>query len=184
MSHNIYISINGPDQLGLVAAVSACLFDLGGNLRDTSFAVLGTGFEYSCVVDVPDELDAGTVETELAALEQLEAAQLTVSEFRYQIDQGDSSPITHWIEVIGSDRPGLIARISEVFGEFNANLVRMSSGRERTAGHESGGDAGVPRYVTRFEVSIPPERAGACLAAVDNTAGQLQLTCNWGSVRR
>lgn len=179
MPHNIYLSISGPDRLGLVAAVSAQIFDLGGNLRDTSFAVLGAGFDFTCVVEVPDDLSTETVEIELLALEQLSGVKLAVSEYREQADQGESSPITHWIEVAGSDRPGLIARISEVFGEFDANLVRMSSGREQSAG-----DAGGPRYVTRFEVSIPRERAGACLAAVDNTSGQLQLTCNWGSVRR
>jgi glycine cleavage system transcriptional repressor len=180
MSHSLYISLKGPDRIGLVAAVSACLFDLGGNLRDTAFAVLGTGFEFSCVVEVPDDMDPATVRPALAALEPLGGAELTVNEFRDTADQGDASPVTHWIEVVGSDQPGLIARVSEVFGEYGANLVRMSSGRERAGRQATEG----PRYVTRFEVSIPPERAGACLAAVDNTAGQLALTCNWGSVRR
>ncbi len=180
MSHSLYVSLKGPDRIGLVAAVAGSLFDLGGNLRDTSFAVLGTGFEFSCVVEVPGGLDADAVRSALAGLAPLEGADLTVAEFHDAADQGDSSPITHWIEVIGSDQPGLIARVSEVFGEYNANLVRMSSGRERAGRQAAEG----PRYVTRFEVSIPPERAGACLAAVDNTAGQLALTCNWGSVRR
>lgn len=180
MPHNVYISINGPDRIGLVSAVSASLFDLGANLGDTSFAVLGLNFEFSCVVELPDDVSGADVEGDLRSLTLLEGENLSVSEFEDPADQGDTSPVTHWIEVIGSDRPGLIARISEVFGEYQANLVRMSSGREQHGGGETAG----ARYVTRFEVSIPVERAGACLAAVDNTAGQLQLTCNWGSVRR
>jgi glycine cleavage system transcriptional repressor len=32
------------------------------------------------------------------------------------------------------------------------------------------------RYVTRFSVWLPPERAALCLAAVANTAGTLGLT--------
>ena len=180
MAHNIYISISGSDRIGLVAAVSAGLFDLGGNLRDTSFAVLGVGFEFFCVVELPDDVGRNEVEAELKSLELLDGVSLSISAYQDLTDQVDTSPITHWIEVIGSDRPGLIALISEVFGEFGANLVRMSSGREQPGVSETSG----PRYVTRFEVSIPPERTGACLAAVDNTAGQLQLICNWGSVRR
>jgi len=180
MAHNIYVSISGPDRIGLVAAVSAGLFDLGGNLRDTSFAVLGAGFEFFCVVEMPDEVSRDDVEAELKSLDLLDGVSLSISAHQDLADQGETSPVTHWIEVIGSDRPGLIALISEVFGEFGANLVRMSSGREQSGGSDAGG----PRYITRFEVSVPPERAGACLAAVDNTAGQLQLNCNWGSVRR
>ncbi len=180
MSHSLHISLKGPDRIGLVAAVSACLFDLGGNLRDTAFALLGSGFEFSCVVELPEDVDKEAVRSALLDLEPVHGADVAVSDFRDTADQGDASPITHWIEVVGSDQPGLIARVSEVFGEYQANLVRMSSGRE-SAGRQ-GADG--PRYITRFEVSIPPERAGACLAAVDNTAGQLMLTCNWGSVRR
>lgn len=37
-------------------------------------------------------------------------------------------------------------------------------------------------YVTNFEVSIPGDRAQACLAAVANTAAQLQLECTWEAV--
>ena len=180
MVHNVYISISGPDRIGLVAAVCASLFDLGGNLRDTSFAVLGAGFEFFCVVELPDEVGRDDVDKELRSLDILEGLNLSISAYQDLADQDDTSPVTHWIEVIGPDRPGLIALISEVFGEYGANLVRMSSGREQSGVP----DAGVPRYLTRFEVSVPPERAGACLAAVDNTAGQLQLMCNWGSVRR
>ena len=36
---------------------------------------------------------------------------------------------------------------------------------------EAGGD----RYMTRFAVWLPPDRAQACLAAVSNTAGSLGL---------
>ena len=32
-------------------------------------------------------------------------------------------------------------------------------------------------YVTRFAVSVPPDRANACLATVANTAGSLGLAC-------
>ncbi len=180
MTHNIYVSMSGPDRIGLVAAVSASLFDRGGNLRDTSFAVLGAGFEFFCVVELPDEVSQNDVESELKSLDLMAGISLSISTYQDLADQGETSPVTHWIEVIGNDRPGLVALISEVFGEFDANLVRMSSGREQSGNI---GALGV-RYVTRFEVSIPSKRTGACLAAVDNTAGQLQLICNWGSVRR
>lgn len=44
-----YVSMTGPDRVGLISAVTARLFDLGANLADTNFAVLGTGFEFNAV---------------------------------------------------------------------------------------------------------------------------------------
>ena len=70
----------------------------------------------------------------------------------------------------GADRPGLVARLAEVFAEFGANIVRMDSE------HIPGGGEG--DYLIRFEVWLPPERAASCLAAADNTAGSLGLSCN------
>ena len=69
--------------------------------------------------------------------------------------------------VSGGDRPGLIARLSEVFGQFNANIVRMDAQRLPEQG----------LYVTRFAVSLT-ERVEACLATVANTAGELNLACH------
>jgi glycine cleavage system transcriptional repressor len=70
----------------------------------------------------------------------------------------------------GRDSPGLIARISEVFMQFGANIVRLNSERE------PGADG--MRYITRVDVWIPHAKTGACLATVANTAEQLSLTCS------
>ena len=37
------VSVLGPDRVGLVAAIAEHLFDIGVNLRDTTFATLGSG---------------------------------------------------------------------------------------------------------------------------------------------
>jgi len=76
--------------------------------------------------------------------------------------------ITHRIEVSGGDQLGLIARLAEIFAQNGANIVRLDA--QKLSETEGG------RYVTRFSVWLPPERAALCLAAVANTAGTLGLT--------
>jgi len=75
--------------------------------------------------------------------------------------------ITHRVEVSGGDQLGLIARLAEIFTHYGANIVRLEA--QKLPDQEGG------RYVTRFAVSLPPERAELCLAAVGNTAGSLGL---------
>ncbi|MCZ6839368.1 MAG: ACT domain-containing protein, partial [Alphaproteobacteria bacterium] len=106
---------------------------------------------------------------DLAKLPDLDGSDITVTPFTLASVHGERGHITHRIEVRGTDRPGLVARLAEVFAEFGANIVRMDSE------HIPGGGEG--DYLIRFEVWLPPDRATSCLAAAANTAGSLGLAC-------
>lgn len=163
----VLISVFCPDRPGLVAAITGHLFDIGADLGDTSFSMLGTGAEFTSVCTIPDGVAPSEVEAELRALPAVTDARISVRPFDLDAAHGPSGRITHRIVVSGGDRPGLVARLSEVFGEFRANIVRMDAQRlpEQSV------------YVTRFAVSIP-DRVEACLATVANTAGELNLSCH------
>ena len=62
-----------------------------------------------------------------------------------------------------------MARLSHVLAQYGANIVRLEA---RKLPEAEGG-----LYVTRFAVSVTPDRANACLATVANTAGSLGLAC-------
>ncbi|CAA7616003.1 glycine cleavage system protein R [Magnetospirillum sp. UT-4] len=162
----VLISVFCPDRTGLVAAITGRLFEIGANLGDTSFAMLGAGAEFTSLCHLPDDMAAPECEADLAALPELATARVSVRPFELDDAHGPLGRITHRVVVSGGDRPGLIARMSEVFGQFQANIVRMDA--QRLAEQNL--------YVTRFAVAIP-ERAAACLATVANTAGELGLAC-------
>jgi len=168
---SLLIQIFARDESGLVSSISSCLFDLGLNLGDTTFAVLGTGAEFTVVVEEPVPVGIPEIEQRLRDLPELEGADLHVEEFDIAPLHGPSARITHRITIRGNDQPGLVARLSEVFGDYGANIVRMNA--ERVS--EGSGST----YVIRFSVYIPDGRATACIAAVTNTASQLQLFSQW-----
>ncbi len=169
MSTLVRISISCPDRTGLIAELAGSLFDLGANLGDTTFAVLGTAAEFTSVCELPNDLAPEAVRERLAALPVLRDAEILVRPFTLAPVHGPQGRVSHRIDVSGSDRPGLIARLCEVFAGFGANVVRLSS--ERVPGVV--GD----NYVVSFAVSIPPDSVAACLATVSNTAETLQLNC-------
>ncbi|MSO65034.1 MAG: amino acid-binding protein [Alphaproteobacteria bacterium] len=171
MTGMVLIKARGRDRVGLIAALTGRLFELGLNLGDTAFAVLGTGFEFSTVADVAAGVDPTTISRELVALPELRACAIEVHPFTFEPVHAESGRATHRIRVAGGDQPGLIARLAEAFGQFGANIVRLNSEREP-------GGAGF-RYSTQFEVAMPADRAEACIAAVANTAEQLHLDCSW-----
>lgn len=167
MARTFLVSVACDDRTGLIAAITGRLFDLGGNLGDTSFAVLGTGAEFTSLVDLPDHFDSGAVRREIAALPETAGGTIEVSPYDRPTGHGPLGEVTHVVTVAGGDQPGLIARIAEVFGEFGANIVNLDAGLEGGA------------YTIRFAVAIPPEAADKCLATVANTAGGMNLSCGW-----
>ena len=163
------VSILGTDRIGLVAAVADHLFAAGINLRDTTFAVLGQGAEFTSVVELPDGLTAGRLQGELTQLPALTGAQIKVVPYAFSPTPGPTGKVTHLIEITGGDQLGLIARLADVFTQFGANIVRLDA---QKLDELRGG-----RSVTRFQVSVAPDRADGCIAAVTNTAGTMGLAC-------
>lgn len=172
---HVLVSVFCPDRTGLIAAIAGRLFELGANLGDTSFAVLGTAAEFTAICRVPDHLTADLLREDLGLLPELAGATVEVSPFGLDAEHGPTAKITHVVTVSGGDRPGLIARLSEVFTQFKANIVRMDA--------QTVPEARGPRYLTRFAVWIPPASAQSCLNTVANTAGELGLSCAWEETR-
>jgi len=175
MAKTALISILCPDRVGLVAAISGRLFDLGGNLSDTTFAVLGGAAEFTSICEFPAGVEHAAVAADLGALPELADADIAVRPFGMASVHGPSGHITHHITVSGGDRPGLVARLCEVFVQFKANIVRLNA--ERTQG-----DGGETQYAVIASVWIPEGRAPSCLATIDNTAGEMGLSCRWEKI--
>ncbi len=161
------VSIICRDGVGLVSAIADHLFSAGINLRDTTFAALGKGAEFTAVCELPEDLTVAELESGLASLPALTGAQIRIAHYHFDPVPGPMGRITHRIEVSGGDQLGLIARLAEIFAQFGANIVRLDA--QKLPDAEGG------RYVTRFAVWLPAERAETCLAAVANTAGSLGL---------
>ena len=168
---SLLIQIFAHDEPGLVAAISGALFDLGLNLGDTTFAVLGSGAEFSVVVEEPVPVTREEIDSRLRELDELQGAEIHVEEIDVEPVHGPSAKITHRIILRGTDQPGLVARLSEVFGDYGANIVRMNAEREVERGRSN--------YVIRFAARVPEERAEAFIAALTNTASQMRMFSQW-----
>jgi glycine cleavage system transcriptional repressor len=169
------VSIICEDHPGLIADVAGRLFDLGVNLGDTTFAVLGGGAEFTLVAKLPDRVGIGDLQKELTSLPILKGAQLSVTPFTYRESHDEHARITHRIEIVGDDSPGLVARLSEAFRAFGANIVRLNS--------ESVQSPSGARFLLRIAVWVPDGKEEACMATVANTAGQMNLKCQWSAVQ-
>lgn len=165
----LLITVTGPDQVGMIAAVTGCLFGLGADLADTAFSVLGQGCHFSCIARVPADLADTEVQASLEGLDDCSGAVVTVSAFTHPLERTGRGTITHLVEMIAGDRPGLLARFSEAFGDYGVNIVRMTSRRAPSSTGEG------YEYRTRFAINVPEGRSDAIDSLIGNIAGQLDL---------
>ena len=159
------LSIFSKDRVGLISLVTGHLFDRGINLGDTSFVRLGDGGKISSIIEIPADVTEDTLKEELLSLPGLAEADIDLRPLRSVNATTPPVEATHDILCEGQDQPGLLARLSEVFNDFDANIVRLESDQVVT---ESG-----TKFVTTLSVNIPDRRAANCLATLANTAESL-----------
>ena len=170
--HNVYlVSVLSSDKTGLVTAISGCLFDLGINLGSTSFTVLGSGAKFTAVCESTSDVSKESLEEALASLPELSGAEIQVVDFEFSPKPAANAEITHRITIQGGDHPGLVARLTEVFMEFDVNIVRLNA--------EPISNDGENQYLIRISVWMPANREHACLASISNTASSLQMQCSY-----
>ena len=168
------ISILCEDRAGLIADVTGRLYDLGINLGDTTFAVLGGGAKLTVVARLPSDISIADVEEELRSIPVLKGAEVSVAPFTYRETHDQTAQVTHRIEITGDDSPGLIARVSEALRPMGANIVELNS--------ESVPGASGARFLLRMAIWVPQGKEAVCMATIANTAGQMNLSCRWQQV--
>jgi len=173
-SHTALVSIMCEDRPGLIADVAGRLYELGINLGDTTFAVLGSGAKLTLVAKLPSDISISDVDEELRSMPVLRGADLEVAPFAFRETHDQSAYITHRIEITGDDSPGLIARLSEALRPMGANIVELNS--------ESVAGAGGARFMLRMAIWVPTGKEAVCMATIANTAGQMNLSCRWEQV--
>src|SRR3954454_19652194 len=113
------VSILTQDRVGLVSEIADHLFEAGVNLGDTTFAVLGSGAQFTAVCELPTGLAIEALEQELVALPTLADAQVRVVPYMFDERPDETGTVTHRITISGGDQLGLVARLSQVFAQHS-----------------------------------------------------------------
>lgn len=162
MTNIAAVTVIGNDRPGIVAGVTKVLYDLGCNLQDATSTILTGHFSMMLVVGAPEGIDAGRLESELAAVAgelDLVITARPVHEAHLEV----AAP-THMISVYGADRPGIVYRVAEHLAARGVNITDLSS---RVIGGEER-----PVYALMLEVAAG---AGGELSAEDLVADLADL---------
>ncbi len=143
----IVVFVLGPDRTGIIAAVSETLFEQRCNLEDVSQTILQRQFVGIFIASMADD---GNEEAVLSALSSRIGSLGLFVHLRPLEEEpagGVRTGEPFVITTVGSDRPGLMAGVTEILARYGANITSLKA---VSRGEESHHD-----YVMIFEADIP-----------------------------
>lgn len=141
------VTIIGKDRPGIVADTSEVLYTLGCNVEDSSCTMLGGEFAMILIVSHEKPFSKKRLEAEFAVKNAggLSAfiRSLKDDEICYQEPQGELVLVS----VYGSDKPGIVYRITREFADRGVNITDLNT--------KLIGSPAEPVYVLMLEAVLP-----------------------------
>jgi len=145
--HHYALTIIGRDRPGIVSATAEILFKLGCNVADSSSTILGGQFAMILILSHPEIAELDTISSAFAGLEQQELSVFV----RALKPGGEQRPELPgelcMISVYGSDKPGIVYRVTQVLSDNNINIIDLNTTLV--------GSAERPVYVMMCESLLP-----------------------------
>ena len=143
----------GADRPGIVAALSAALLDIGGNLEDGRAALLRGSFAITLAVAVPEGVEPEAVAARLAPV--ADALGLGISVQKADPKAAEATGRRCVVSIYGADRPGIVAAMAAALADNRVNILDLSA---RLVGDP-------PIYVLGMEVEVPDDRDPAAISS-------------------
>jgi glycine cleavage system transcriptional repressor len=146
MANYAMLSAIGKDRPGIVAAVSAVLFQAGCNIEDSTMARLGGDFAIMLMLRLPEGTTSQQLAERLAAAQRQMQLTIQVTDILPEVVEPQTESARHLILVYGSDKPGIVARLTALLAERNVNITNLRTSLIQRA---------QPLYVMTIEVELP-----------------------------
>jgi glycine cleavage system regulatory protein len=167
MADNVILTVMGADRPGLVAQLAAAVADHGGNWVESRLVRLGG--QFAGVLRV--EVSSADVEGLSNAVRDLEKAGLG-SLWKVEEASAAASIRPHLVrmELIGTDRPGILKAISSALARHSVNIEELTTERR------SAPMSGELLFEARALVHVPPATSLRALRGdLEKIAGDLMV---------
>ncbi|MCA1852784.1 MAG: glycine cleavage system protein R [Beggiatoa sp.] len=154
MQNHFVISALGNNRPGLVHQLSKAIKDCGCNILDSRMAVLGG--EFAVILLLAGTWDAiAKIESMIPRLE--DSLDLTLISRRTEVRQKVANLMPYAVEVVASDRPGIVHDIAQFFSSRDINIEELYTG-SYSAAH-----TGTPMFSLHVTISVPTNTSIAAL---------------------
>ena len=163
---SLVVTVIGADRPGIVRLLSDRAQRFGANWTDSRMARLAGEFAGMVHFEVPRE----NADALAAALAGLEGSGLRVAIAKSEADQRPGMPRGVTLELIGDDRPGIVASLTRILAERGVSIDHLHTELLGAGGHAP------RRFKVMAHLRVPPGVSGATLRhELDALAVEMQL---------
>lgn len=163
------VSAIGRDRPGIVAAITAALLELGGNIEDSQMSILRGHFSMMLIVALPDrDREGNPTETLAGRLESVKRKLDLEAVMVGPVDDlaGTAPEATHIVSLYGADHPGIVHAAATTLAERDISITGLET--------KLTGEADRRLYVMAIEIAAGTsdiEELQGALDAVGQEAG-------------
>ena len=147
MDTSLIISVIGPDRPGLIQQLSSVVTAAGGNWEGSRLMQLAGQFAGMVQVVLPDS-HLAALESELSKLEE-KGLTVSVIHAGEEPGGGEKTGKLLTLEVVGQDRAGIVASISETLASLGVNVIELATDCKPAAW------SGETHFFTEATISLP-----------------------------
>jgi predicted amino acid-binding ACT domain protein len=144
------MSVLASNRVGILAALTNALDELGGNMLDVSQAVIQDFFTMILAAEFPEERDPEVIVDHIRAVCRPFSAEVVLknpeNESTYEIDDEPVSRQRYVLTAAGRDRPGVLRYIAHRLAQDDIILMDLQ-GMRREADRS---------FLTSMELAVPP----------------------------
>ncbi|MDD5259949.1 MAG: ACT domain-containing protein [bacterium] len=170
MKKTIIITAIGKDRPGIVAAVSKVLYETSCNIEDSSMTILGNDFAMILMVALPASVSVSLLDKKMAAVRNKLGLSITLRPLKPTELKaaGSGNAVPCMISVYGTDKPGIVYRISDFLARNKVNITDVET---KIISPQQN-----PVYVMMLEVNVPtPDRLPQVTKALAALAHELHV---------
>jgi glycine cleavage system regulatory protein len=117
----LVMTVIGPDKTGLVETVACAVAGHGGNWLESRMCRLGGEFAGILRVEIPADKKPALLD----ALQKISGLHVTIRDDETRVFPANAGQTK--LEIVGSDRPGIVREISAALARANVNVEEFSS---------------------------------------------------------
>ncbi|GAC18210.1 glycine cleavage system protein R [Paraglaciecola arctica] len=116
----IIFTLVGSDKPGLISDLAKTVYDMGGNWLGSNFSHMAGHFAGFVQVDLP-------LEKHQALIERLSQHPDLKIHLLPGITDIPAEPQSVIIDIMGNDKTGIVQELTQIFSQFNLNIVKFDS---------------------------------------------------------
>ena len=151
----IAVTVTGKDRPGIISALTAALFKVGGNLEDASMTLLEGEFAMIFLGNLKSNQYQKLMNQFSKIARQLNLS-ITTREVKHELKRGQKhgTGTSSWIvSVSGKDRSGIVYRVAKILANRQLNITDLSSsilGKGKQTAYALVLEVDIPRQKTKL----------------------------------